>query len=71
MSEPEFAGIAGFVLLILGLIACLVTLFANIIEIGPFSGTPGFGFKQITGAVAGVFCISSGAYLTTKCKTHK
>jgi hypothetical protein len=64
MNKAKVTGSAGCALLILGIIACFVSLYANMIEFGPFSPSPGFGFKQIIGVIAAVIFITGGGYLT-------
>jgi len=64
MNKAKFTGGVGCTLLILGIIACFVSLYANMIEFGPFNPSPGFGFKQIIGVIAAVVFITGGGYLT-------
>ena len=64
MKKAKFIGGVGCTLLILGIIACFVSLYANMIEFGPFNPSPGFGFKQIIGVIAAVIFITGGGYLT-------
>jgi len=66
MNGAKVTGLAGITLLMLGILACLVSLFANMIEIGPFSGVPGFGFKQIIGVITAAVFIAGGGYLTLR-----
>ena len=50
----------GFLLIILGVIVLVVSLAADVIGIG---GVPGFGWKQILGAVVGVLVALGGVWL--------
>jgi hypothetical protein len=66
MTEAEFSGIAGSVLLILGILAIILSLLSNFLPIGIFSDCQRFGYQQITGISTGVIFIASGAFLSFK-----
>jgi hypothetical protein len=58
--------IAGIIILVLGVIGLIISLFANMIAIGPLGRDPGFGMQQITGTILGVIFIAVGSLLTFK-----
>jgi hypothetical protein len=58
--------IAGIIILILGVIGLIISVFANMIAIGPLGRDPGFGMQQIAGTVIGVIFIAVGALLSFK-----
>lgn len=53
----------GIILLIGGVIILILSLFADPIGIG---GAPGFGFKQITGTIAGAVIAAAGLFVSQK-----
>ena len=54
----------GIVLIVAGVVVLLVSLAADVVGIG---GAPGFGYKQIIGAIAGVIIAVVGlVYYTRK-----
>ena len=58
--------IVGIIIIILGIIGLILSVFANLIAIGPFGKSPGFGFQQTSGTILGVIFIVVGAFLTFK-----
>ena len=63
MSGKKIAGIA---ILILGVAGLIISLFANVIEVGPIGKNPGFGLRQTTGTILGVILIVFGSFFTFK-----
>ncbi len=53
----------GYVLILLGVIILVLSLAADAIGIG---GSPGIGWKQLTGAAVGLLVALGGLYLTFK-----
>lgn len=53
----------GIALMVIGVIVLLVSLFADSLGIG---GVPGFGYKQIAGAVVGVIVAIVGYVLFSR-----
>lgn len=64
-GDTEMSGkkAAGLILLILGVIGLFISLFANMIEIGPIGASPGFGVQQTVGTILGVVFIGFGLLL--------
>lgn len=60
MGNKKTIGIA---LIVIGVIVLIVSLAADVIGIG---GAPGFGFKQIIGALAGLIIAIIGYYYSKK-----
>jgi hypothetical protein len=58
--------IAGIIILILGTIGLIISVFANVIDVGPIGQNPGFGPRQTTGTILGVIFIAAGGFLTFK-----
>ncbi len=58
--------IVGIIIFILGIIGLILSVFANVIAIGPLGKSPGFGFQQTSGTILGVIFITVGAFLTFK-----
>ncbi|MBE3067704.1 MAG: hypothetical protein IMZ73_09820 [Chloroflexi bacterium] len=58
----------GFLLIILGVVVLVVTLAADTLGIG---NVPGFGWKQILGAVIGVIVALGGVWLALNKPTWK
>lgn len=58
--------IAGIIIFILGIVGLIISLFANLIAVGPLGRDPGFGMQQTTGTILGVIFIAVGAFLTFK-----
>ena len=64
---PEEAQVSrkslGYILSGLGIILVIVSAFADVFGLG---GVPGFGWKQIVGAVAGVIVAAVGVWLVAR-----
>ena len=45
--------IVGIIIFILGIIGLILSVFANVIAIGPLGKSPGFGFQQTSGTILG------------------
>jgi hypothetical protein len=58
--------IAGIVILILGIIGLILSVFANLIAVGPLGKDPGFGYQQLSGTILGAIFIVVGSFLTFK-----
>ena len=58
--------IAGIVIFILGIIGLIISLLANVIDVGRIGYNPDFGPLQITGTILGVIFIAVGGFLTFK-----
>ena len=58
--------IAGIVIIILGIIGLIISVFANVIDVGPIGNNLDFGPLQITGTILGVIFIAVGGFLTFK-----
>ena len=58
-------GIVGIVLVVIGVVALAVFLLADVIGLGSLVGlgSPGFGFLQITGTIAGGVALIVGLVL--------
>ena len=53
----------GIALIVIGVVALIVSLAADVIGLG---GAPGFGYKQIVGALVGVIVAAVGYYYFSK-----
>jgi hypothetical protein len=58
--------VIGIILLFLGVIGLFISLFANLIDIGPIGQSPGFGLQQTIGTIIGVAFIVFGLLFTVK-----
>ena len=58
--------IAGIVIIILGIIGLIISVFANVIDVWLIGDSPGFGPTQTTGTILGVIFIAVGGFLTFK-----
>jgi hypothetical protein len=58
--------IAGIVIFVLGVIGLIVSLLADVIDVGPLGNDSGFGMQQTTGTIIGVVFIAVGSFLTFK-----
>ena len=58
--------IAGLIIFILGFIGLIISLLANVINVGPIGYQQGFGPVQIIGTILGVIFIVVGGIFTFK-----
>ncbi len=56
--------IVGIIIFILGIIGLILSLFADVIVLGPLGKDPGIGFQQMSVIILGVLFITGGAILT-------
>jgi hypothetical protein len=57
---------AGIIIFILGIIGLIISVFANVIDVGPIGQNPGFGIRQTAGTILGVIFIAVGGFLSFK-----